>query len=70
MIFIKLPVMDLPAAREFYQGLGFSLNETFSDHTPWRSSWTCCNWSRVTCSHGTSQPKWETLRTGQQWSPP
>ncbi|MGS0684328.1 hypothetical protein ACVBEQ_04050 [Nakamurella sp. GG22] len=29
MIFVKLPVLDLPAAREFYSALGFSINEAF-----------------------------------------
>lgn len=31
MIFVKLPVQDLPAARQFYGALGFSFNEAFSD---------------------------------------
>ena len=34
MLFINLPVSDLTAATEFYTGLGFGTNETFSDeHT-------------------------------------
>ncbi|MGH3436543.1 MAG: VOC family protein [Sciscionella sp.] len=31
MIFVNLPVTDLSAARTFYTGLGFSVNEQFSD---------------------------------------
>lgn len=31
MIFVNLPVSDLVTARAFYTGLGFSINETFSD---------------------------------------
>lgn len=31
MIFVNLPVHDLAAARTFYAGLGFPVNEMFSD---------------------------------------
>ena len=31
MIFINLPVRDLRASTDFYTGLGFQLNQTFSD---------------------------------------
>jgi uncharacterized protein len=31
MIFLSLPVSDLPAARAFYEGLGFRINEHSSD---------------------------------------
>ena len=31
MVFINLPVADVSVARDFYTGLGFSINETFSD---------------------------------------
>ncbi|GBU19970.1 MULTISPECIES: VOC family protein [Methylobacterium] len=31
MIFVNLPVRDLPAARTFFGALGFSFNEQFSD---------------------------------------
>lgn len=31
MIFPNLPVKDVKAARAFYEGLGFSVNEMFSD---------------------------------------
>lgn len=31
MIFINLPVADVPASRAFYTSLGFSINEQFSD---------------------------------------
>ena len=33
MIFVNLPVSDLPRSRRFYQALGFSINEQFSDET-------------------------------------
>jgi uncharacterized protein len=33
MIFVNLPVTDLPAARRFYEGLGYTINERFSDTT-------------------------------------
>ena len=33
MIFINLPVRDLRASTDFYTGLGFQLNPTFSDHS-------------------------------------
>lgn len=31
MIFVNLPVSDLPRSRAFYQGIGFGINEQFSD---------------------------------------
>jgi predicted lactoylglutathione lyase len=31
MIFVNLPVTDLPASRDFYTALGFPVNEAFSD---------------------------------------
>ena len=31
MIFLSLPVQDLAAARSFYEGLGFRINEHSSD---------------------------------------
>lgn len=31
MIFVNLPVADVRAARDFYTGLGFTVNEDFSD---------------------------------------
>jgi uncharacterized protein len=33
MIFVILPVRDLPASREFYEALGFRVNEHSSDDT-------------------------------------
>lgn len=33
MIFITLPVTDIAKSRAFYQALGFTINETFSDAT-------------------------------------
>lgn len=33
MIFVNLPVTDIPRSRKFYQALGYSINEQFSDAT-------------------------------------
>jgi predicted lactoylglutathione lyase len=33
MIFLTLPVTDMPRARAFHEGLGFSINEKFSNET-------------------------------------
>jgi predicted lactoylglutathione lyase len=33
MIFVNLPVTDIPRARAFYQALGWTINEQFSDAT-------------------------------------
>ncbi|MEI4485830.1 VOC family protein [Frigidibacter sp. MR17.14] len=33
MIFVNLPVTDLPRARAFYEGIGFTINPQFSDDT-------------------------------------
>jgi uncharacterized protein len=33
MIFVNLPITDLPRARAFYTGLGWTINEAFSDET-------------------------------------
>ena len=33
MIFVNLPVSDLPAATAFYQAVGAQKNDQFSDHT-------------------------------------
>ena len=33
MIFISLPVTDIPRSRKFYEALGFTINEKFSDET-------------------------------------
>ena len=40
MIFVTLPVRDLPASRAFYEALGFRVNEHSSDETrrPWSST--------------------------------
>lgn len=31
MIFVNLPVADVPRSRSFYEGIGFSINPNFSD---------------------------------------
>jgi predicted lactoylglutathione lyase len=33
MIFVNLPVTDIPRARAFYQAVGYTINEQFSDPT-------------------------------------
>ena len=33
MIFVNLPVADLPRSRAFYEGIGCTINENFSDDT-------------------------------------
>jgi predicted lactoylglutathione lyase len=33
MIFVNLPVTDVAASRKFYQALGYTINEQFSDAT-------------------------------------
>jgi uncharacterized protein len=33
MLFVNLPISDLQRSRAFYQGLGFTINEQFSDDT-------------------------------------
>ena len=33
MIFVNLPVTDVAASRKFYQALGYTINEQFSDET-------------------------------------
>jgi uncharacterized protein len=33
MMFVNIPVTDLKRARAFYQGVGFTINEQFSDDT-------------------------------------
>ena len=33
MIFISLPVTNIPRSRKFYEALGFTINEKFSDET-------------------------------------
>ena len=33
MIFVNLPSRDIPRARQFYTGIGYTINEKFSDET-------------------------------------
>lgn len=42
MIFVNLPVMDLPRAKAFYEALGFTNNPHFSDDTA-----ACMVWSEA-----------------------
>jgi len=40
MIFVNLPVRDLPASRAFYESLGFKNNPQFSDDTSAAMVWS------------------------------
>lgn len=42
MIFVNLPVTDLPASKRFYEALGFENNPTFTDDTA-----ACMVWSET-----------------------
>jgi predicted lactoylglutathione lyase len=33
LIFVNIPVTDIPRSRAFYEGIGFTINEQFSDAT-------------------------------------
>lgn len=40
MIFVNLPVVDLPKSKAFYEALGFTSNPTFSDETAASMVWS------------------------------
>ena len=40
MIFVNLPVVDLPKSTAFYEALGFTSNPTFSDETAASMVWS------------------------------
>ncbi len=40
MIFVNLPVVDLPKSQAFYEALGFTSNPTFSDETAASMVWS------------------------------
>lgn len=58
MIFVNLPVQDLPASISFYQKLGFSQNLQFSDDTA-----ACMVWSDSIFVMLLTHAKWQTFTT-------
>ena len=56
MIFISLPVTDLPASIAFYQALGFQQNLQFSDATA-----ACMVWSETIHTMLLTHAKWTTF---------
>jgi uncharacterized protein len=58
MIFVNLPVADLPASQAFYTALGFTLNPAFSDETA-----ACMVWSETIHVMILTHAKWRTFTT-------
>lgn len=58
MIFINLPVADLPASMAFYAALGFTNNPHFSDETA-----ACMVWSEAIHVMLLTHDKWRTFTT-------
>ena len=58
MIFVNLPVQDLPASISFYQQLGFNQNMQFSDDTA-----ACMVWSDSIVVMLLTHAKWQTFTT-------
>jgi uncharacterized protein len=58
MIFVNLPVADLPRARAFYEALGFTHNPAFSDETG-----ACMVWSEAIHVMILTHAKWRTFTT-------
>jgi predicted lactoylglutathione lyase len=56
MIFVNLPVTDLPLARAFYAALGFSNNPQFSDDTA-----ACMVWSETINVMLLTHAKWRSF---------
>jgi predicted lactoylglutathione lyase len=56
MIFISLPVTDLPASVAFYQALGFQQNPQFSD-----DAGVCMVWSETIHAMLLTHAKWRTF---------
>lgn len=56
MIFVNLPVEDLPTAKNFYEGLGFVNNPQFSDDTA-----ACMVWSESIFVMILTHAKWATF---------
>jgi uncharacterized protein len=58
MIFVNLPVKDLPKAMAFYEALGFTKNPAFSDETA-----ACMVWSEAIHVMILTHAKWRTFTT-------
>lgn len=56
MIFINLPVSNLPASMSFYKALGFSNNSSFTDETA-----ACMVWSETINVMLLTHQKWRTF---------
>ncbi|MFO1240702.1 MAG: lactoylglutathione lyase [Sphingomonadaceae bacterium] len=56
MIFISLPVADLPAARAFYEAIGFAHNPRFSDEAG-----ACMVWSEAIHVMLLTHERWKTF---------
>ncbi len=58
MIFVNLPVADLPRSVAFYGALGFTQNPAFSDETA-----ACMVWSEAIHVMLLTHPKWQSFTT-------
>jgi predicted lactoylglutathione lyase len=58
MIFVNLPVKDLPASIAFYKALGFEQNPAFSDDTA-----ACMVWSEAIYAMLLTHAKWRSFTT-------
>ena len=58
MIFVNLPVADLPRSVAFYGALGFAQNPAFSDETA-----ACMVWSEAIHVMLLTHPKWQSFTT-------
>ena len=58
MIFVNLPVTDLPRAMAFYEALGFTNNPAFTDDTA-----ACMVWSEAINVMILTHEKWKTFTT-------
>ena len=58
LIFVNLPVADLPRSRAFYEALGFTNNPQFSDETA-----ACMVWSETISVMLLTHAKWRTFTT-------
>lgn len=56
MIFVSLPVADLPASIAFYEALGFQQNPQFSEDAS-----ACMVWSEAICAMLLTHAKWRTF---------
>ena len=56
MIFVNLPVTDLPKSMAFYTAIGFENNPKFTDETA-----ACMVWSEAICVMLITHAKWRTF---------